>query len=250
MTHQVSTQWIPIATTSAGSTLTWQNWQDCGIQTLAFHLDALLIKPGMDVLRSFQSLRDYTGWSGKHILNVCCRGKHKNGVLTLASPFDGARVSVTYDDLCALIIHLAPDQVIVPIWLEEIWLSNPYHESMNTWLACHASMYQSERASSSVYVVDEVEQSALPQFASQVWFESDRPAQDALAGFFNTEDGHLNISDSVHEQSFIALDVHCACSVCTQGLTRAYLHHLYQHTPLLAYRFLMMHHVFASLFRP
>lgn len=238
-----SAQWIPIATSPAGSTLTWQNWQDCNIHTLAFQLDALLVKPGIAALQSFQSLRDFTGWPGRHVLNVCSGGRDKNGSLHILSPFDGSRVSIKHEALCALIVHLAPDALIVPIWLEDTWMSFPYRGKIKSWFACQSSIFQAEGDTSLVYVVDAPEQPELPQSTSHVWFESDKPSQDALAGHMYTQDGILDVLDPIYQQSFIPLDLPCTCTVCEQGFTRAYLHHLYQHTPLLAYRLLMMHNV-------
>jgi hypothetical protein len=72
------------------------------------------------------------------------------------------------------------------------------------------------------------------------------PAIDAFAGRFYALGESLNILDSNFEQDFNPLSSHCNCETCEQGSTRAYLHHLYQHTPLLAQRYLLIHNVSQS----
>ena len=73
--------------------------------------------------------------------------------------------------------------------------------------------------------------------------ESDKPAADALQGIIYTQTGTFNLLDEDNREAFSALDAECDCPTCRAGYTRAYLHHLLQHTPLLAQRFLMMHNV-------
>jgi Queuine tRNA-ribosyltransferase len=84
----------------------------------------------------------------------------------------------------------------------------------------------------------------LPQWTEdQV---SDQPAIDAIDGRFYFETTSANILDSEFEKDLGLLDKNCQCETCAQGFTRAYLHHLFEHTPLLAQRFLLSHNVFFS----
>lgn len=53
----------------------------------------------------------------------------------------------------------------------------------------------------------------------------------------------LTISDSQHQTSWQPLSDDCNCETC-QTNTRAYLHHLWQHCPLLAKRNLLAHNFF------
>ena len=75
---------------------------------------------------------------------------------------------------------------------------------------------------------------------------SDKSAQDAHQGIFYDAHHHANILDKQFEKDLSLLDPDCRCETCSQGFTRAYFHHLLQHTPLLAQRFLAAHNVFYS----
>lgn len=66
-------------------------------------------------------------------------------------------------------------------------------------------------------------------------------AEDAIAGLVYTNEGKVSLQDVRFEKDFQVLDDNCVCEACSQGLTRAYLHHLYQATPLLCKRWLVMH---------
>lgn len=234
---------IPVATSWAGRTLTWKNWGDCGVRTLTFELDALLIKPGTDILNNFPSLQHYTGWSGKHVLNANSSGKHSNGFLQVKSNFDGTVLKIPYDALCELIVHLGPDDVIIPLWLEEAWFAHQRTKKIVAWFTEQKTVFQSSRDKSMRYVI-EPEMEKEPFSASVVLFESDKPAQDATDGQIYTHDGILNLYSSIYELAMMPLCKNCACQVCKSGLTRAYLHHLIQHTPLLAQRYLIIHNVY------
>lgn len=76
---------------------------------------------------------------------------------------------------------------------------------------------------------------------------SDLPASDAYQGIFYTQSGGLDILESRFEKDLDLLDSACTCQTCLQGFTRSYLHHLRQHTPLLAQRMMIEHNVFFSL---
>lgn len=73
---------------------------------------------------------------------------------------------------------------------------------------------------------------------------SDQPAQDACEGIVYTWQGHVSLMAPAMRNCFELLDAQCACPVCAQGFTRAYLHHLYEQTPLLCKRYLVQHNVF------
>ncbi len=55
--------------------------------------------------------------------------------------------------------------------------------------------------------------------------------------------GPIDLRLSSERMNFNVLDPNCSCPTCTQKLTRAYLHHLLQHTPLLCQRFLILHNI-------
>lgn len=73
---------------------------------------------------------------------------------------------------------------------------------------------------------------------------SDKPAKDGYHGIFYTEQASFDIQAAQFERDMNLLDSHCSCETCSQGFTRAYFHHLFTHTPLLAQRMLIAHNVF------
>lgn len=75
------------------------------------------------------------------------------------------------------------------------------------------------------------------------WFESDAPVQAAIKGQVFTSAGMLDLKEVNTVTQFEVIDATCECPVCKQGLTRAYLSHLYINTPLLCQRFLAQHNV-------
>lgn len=83
---------------------------------------------------------------------------------------------------------------------------------------------------------------SLPYFTA--YPVSDLPASDAYQGIFYTQLGSCEILESRFEKDLGLLDEQCRCQTCSQGFTRAYFHHLLQHTPLLAQRMMIEHNVF------
>lgn len=77
---------------------------------------------------------------------------------------------------------------------------------------------------------------------------SQKPMIDAMSGLIYSKERIYSILSETMTQSFEVLSAECECPTCSQGLTRAYLHHLYQQTPLLAYRYLIQHNVFSKRF--
>ena len=73
--------------------------------------------------------------------------------------------------------------------------------------------------------------------------ESDKPASDACSGVVYSSEGDISILDATFEMQFEPIDAGCECPTCSQQFTRAYLHHLLQHTPLLCQRLLVQHNV-------
>lgn len=73
--------------------------------------------------------------------------------------------------------------------------------------------------------------------------EEDLPAEHGFQALVYTQDGMLDLKEKHYETQHIRIDENCSCTICNQDFTRAYLHHLYFHTPLLAQRLLIMHNV-------
>jgi len=73
------------------------------------------------------------------------------------------------------------------------------------------------------------------------------PLQDAMSGLFYHQSQTLSIVDEQFTRDFSPLSPTCSCATCLQGATRGYLHYLFQHTPLLAQRYLIIHNVKACI---
>ena len=244
MPNQTNYRFIPIMTSLAGSCLTLENWQQSGVDAGVYYLDALLTKPGIEVLRSFGDLRHYTAWSGTIILNTCTLLPAKLGDYLIRSPYDGSKLNFSKKHLLSLINHLQPDYVIWPTETVDATTS----ESILSSIVLSPGENQSAVGSLN-YWIDSLEiskkMSCDEHRSMSVWFESDRPAHDALQGKIYHAKGVFNLLDACHQEEFVPLDEHCSCMACDGGYTRAYFHHLLQQTPLLAQRFLILHNVYS-----
>lgn len=76
-------------------------------------------------------------------------------------------------------------------------------------------------------------------YSGRVEFGSTRPS-------FVSEHpaGRLAIGSSCFAEDVQPIDPNCHCPTCTQGYSRAYLHHLYRSKELAYYRFASMHNLF------
>lgn len=188
MTH------IPSLTHPAGQVLTTDNWLAVNVHTASCDLAALLVKPGIDVLKKLNNLKDYWNWPGSLVLSLKSLKKNAAGAYRIRSPYDGQRLTFTEEEITSLIAHLAPDDI---------------------------------DEDSTKYLIN------------------NQPAEDALLGKIYTKEGVFAIQEPKEEKNFIKLDETCTCPACKAGFTRAYFHHLYQHTPLLCHRWLVMHNIWA-----
>lgn len=235
---------VAIASSQAGSCLTMANWAEAGVQALAWRLDELLMKPGREVLSRFASLRAYTAWTGLCVLNASLPKPNREGVYTIASQYDGARIRLDTRELFDLIVALQPDRVVLPMNRssdqEGLWQSLP--SSIHVYWPTDTGLCDSdpEQPGYGHYFQGEYDVQNDSRLQTML-VESDRPAQDAVCGRVYYRDGVLAIDDAAMAHEHQPIDSECPCPTCRQGLTRAYLHHLLQHTPLLAQRFLVQH---------
>jgi queuine tRNA-ribosyltransferase len=79
------------------------------------------------------------------------------------------------------------------------------------------------------------------------FIETDEPAQAAMQGIVYSSEGHINLTNSETAVHFEPIDKACTCPTCSKQLTKAYLHHLLTHTPLLCQRLLIQHNVFYAM---
>jgi queuine tRNA-ribosyltransferase len=265
---------VPILTTSAGSCLTAKNWQESGVPQGAFYLDALLMKPGINYLKALQSWPRYSGWEGAWVLNGSTLVAGVDDDYRLRSPFDGARIRCTQAEIMTVILSLAPQRVLLPQGLlaDEVFLQQLAKTTRILIPATETTHYQN-RLFHGVYYgctsLQEVQalfaQPKTENFERYVYgplsvddwhtfttisnqqddfLESNMPAQEACLGMVYTQSGLLDITKTKCAQQFEPIEASCTCPTCTQQLTRAYLHHLFAHTPLLCQRFLIQHNWF------
>ncbi|KTD23554.1 queuine tRNA-ribosyltransferase [Legionella lansingensis] len=265
---QKQNSYIPILTTPAGGCLTLANWQETGVQTVCLQLHILLLKPGVSLLNSLPNLKTYYGWQGTIVLDARLSPANNEGVYTILSPYDGSRVRIERRQLVSLIITLHPDIVLLPDDFDVQFLSSapksilpliPPHEvySISRDNSVYYVQYQPEMSFTNVLnqlkqygkkVVYLAGDFALTELAPLAEYHlkiiSDMPAKQALAGEVYSEGGLLEIHHIGMAHQHITIEKHCACPTCQQKLTRAYLHHLFLHTPLLCQRFLIQHNVY------
>lgn len=257
-------QLVPIITSAAGSCLTSANWQQAGIKTVAVYLDALLVKPGLSLLQTLPSLNHYIAWPGTIVLNATLLAINNQGLYHLRSSYDGSHISIDELTLFALVQHLKPNYVILPEesskHYEELWQHLPSTiiplfatnsclmplKSLNYYQHFSSALiFEGSTQAITPYLLGDlkIEQFATLPIISGLLLESNQPAQDALEGKIYSVDGLFNLLEELFQQQFIPLSADCACSTCQQNFTRAYLHHLLQHTPLLCQRLLIQHNV-------
>lgn len=224
---------IPTLTTPAGSCLTADNWREVGVTCVSYDLSFLLIKPGLSYLKILPDWQTYSGWNGEWLLNASMPSPDASGEYVLRSPFDGSRIRCNLRDIVDVILNLKPHQVILP---------SGFEVDEATW--------QQLRTTSMLYVPVEEQMRYADRLnhdhrvAVNHHVITNQPAADACNGMVYVQDGQLDLKDKAYAMDFDRIVAECQCPTCQQGLTRAYLHHLYEHTPLLCHRFLIQHNVF------
>ncbi len=269
---------IPTLSTQAGSCLTMKNWQEVNADHASYSLATLLMKPGIDVLKQYATLRDYTGFRGKLVLNASTLTVDKHGKCQIRSSFDGARLTFDFSDLLDLIIQWAPDFLLLPkfVPLEQLSPRMPFLGNTQIFVDVTTPLLSHDYHEIGVYIDDpnlnlnnltlmlqpfygrkkylisaqDIKMYSTLSPLDVTFIESDRPAADAISGLIYTLDGNISVADSSQSMCFDILQNQCQCPTCEQKLSRAYLSHLYQHTPLLCHRFLIQHNVFHTCHLP
>ena len=273
MKEHRDTYFIPTLTTEAGRCLTVENWQDVGISMAAYDLTALLMKPGFELLSALPDLATYVGWQGDVVLNATLPDISKDEVYTLRSEYDGSRSRYSQADILMLIGQLKPQMVILPDGIDG-WQSLsdtilPLFSPANLPKQAERSfgVYFSYDATASFstlkqriqrceglpcYVGGELTLALMQELADLgvQYLSSDVPARDASEGWVYSQGEVISLTDNAYRMDFSVIDEQCPCPTCKQQLTRAYLHHLLAHTPLLCQRFLIQHNVYHSSFTP
>lgn len=272
--HTAKQKFIPILSSDSGMTLTAENWQEVGCDMAAFNLESLLLKPGYSLLSSLSDWRAYLGWSKSLILNLSALRPNKEGVCTLISPYDGSRVKIEYTQLIKLMMDAKADKVILPpnILRDIPNLLDSWNEDTMPYFSVYDLQRNTPSAPHGIYFslnnpqadfIDELKQwSHLSRYAcgsidfdlmqtlkdlSVDFIESDAPATAGINGLIYSPQGVVDLKQQpLESMPFEPIDSQCSCPTCAAGLTQAYLHHLYHHTPLLCQRFLIQHNVYTQ----
>lgn len=260
---------IPVLTSEAGLCLTAENWQEAKVTTVSYSLEFLLHKPGVALLKKITDLRHYLGWSGTLILNAMSLVANREGVYTLKSPYDGSKTKLTAFELIELIQHLKPDAVVLPKNILQdyphIW--DAWSDSIMPFIHADDLRFHEVVRSYGVYFnyVDESTIAQLDHWSHVARYvtgtlnveliqtlrakgikliETDEPARAAFCGQVYSQNGVVDLTSMSTAMQFETIDPDCVCPTCSQRFTKAYFHHLLQHTPLLCQRFLIQHNVF------
>lgn len=255
------TDFIPILTTPAGNCLTFKNWQECGIETVSYHLSSLLVKPGLHYMQQLQQWSDYLPWDGKWVLNASAlTDLNKQGHYVIQSSYDGSKINCSIQDIARLMIHLKPTLTLLPSGFYTV------NEAILAELSASTSLFVptqevDQYSSKSIegiygfsinkpkdikdltllyYAIPSSELDFNTQMDSH-FLETDFPSIAAFHGKVFTSEGMIDLTASTYANQFEVIDSNCDCPTCQQKLTRAYLHHLLENTPLLCQRFLIQH---------
>ena len=259
---------IPVLTSEAGLCLTMANWHEVKITAASYSLEQLLYKPGQDVLEKISDLALYLACPGTVVINAMSLIANKEKVYVLKSTYDGSRIKLTSERLIELIHHLKPNAVILPKNIlrdfPKIW--DNWDDAIVPFIDVNDLKKHEVVKSHGVYfnVLDELNWEQLDQWSHLArymigrfdpelikrlrdkgieFIETDEPTQAATQGKVYSQIGTVDLTDSKTQMQFEMIDAECGCPTCSQQFTRAYLHHLLQHTPLLCQRFLIQHNV-------
>ncbi|WP_412755845.1 tRNA-guanine transglycosylase [Legionella bozemanae] len=260
---------IPVLTSEAGLCLTMANWHEVKITAASYSLEHLLYKPGQEILEKISDLARYLACPGKVVINTMSLIANKEKVYVLKSPYDGSRVKLTLEKLIDLVHQLKPNAIILPQNIlrdfPQIW--DNWDDAIVPFIHVHDLQKYEVVKPHGVYfnILDELNWEQLEQWSHLAryvigrfnpelinrlhdkgieFIETDEPAQAAAQGKVYSQAGTVDLTDSKTQMQFEMIDGDCACPTCSQQFTRAYLHHLLQHTPLLCQRFLIQHNVF------
>lgn len=268
---------IPLLTTQAGSCLTSKNWQEVGVSCVSYSLMSLLIKPGLNTLCTLPDWKKYAGWSKDWVLNASMEKAPIEEKYAFRSPYDGARLSCSFDDIVKIILHLQPTMVILPKGFHVVdklsdlaktsalfvpanevshypmhLIRGIYYDAQNTSESLEIIRQHSQQFSAyQCYLsgpLDESFRSAIVDLSMAVFVESDLPALDACSGVVYSQGTSIDLKDAQYEKQFESIAPGCLCPTCKQNFTRAYLYHLLQQTPLLCQRLLIQHNIHTVIF--
>ncbi len=105
----MNTNYIPNLTSPAGQVLTIADWTAAGVTIASCDLSALLVKPGILILKQLNNLKQYWHWPGQLLLNTSDLSPNHSGMIQIRSAFDGRKLNFTQEEISDLIKQLKPD---------------------------------------------------------------------------------------------------------------------------------------------
>lgn len=261
-------QMVVSVTSNAGSCLTPENWQEVGVEYASCSLAHLLMKPGMDYLNTLPRLADYVVWDKMLVLNGASLQLNAEHVYPVRSYYDGKITSYSMQQLMTTILRLQPHMVLLPrgfYQLDQGLLLELCKQSL-VFIPTDEVQFYSFANIHGLYYTDETVENDQPQSRpfKHYWLsennslhatnptafdfiETDAFARDGLEGKIYTDAALLDLRLVDYADQFIPLEKGCTCPTCERQLTRAYLHHLLENTPLLCQRYFIQHNIFAKI---
>jgi queuine tRNA-ribosyltransferase len=213
---------VPILSSNEGLCLTSQQWKTTRISWYAYSLTTLLQRPGFPYV--FDIYKDLV-CPGFAILNATNLSVNAKGKIEYRST-DGALMRLGIEQLAIWLQALKPDAIV--------WPFAPNYLLDLGFLPSQILVPTAEE--NDTIVCAQIR-------GNQQWFISNQPAAYGYQGKFLVSDQVLQILDEVYQDDLNLLAPNCDCDSCAQGFTRAYLHHLMAHTPLLAQRYIILHNM-------
>jgi queuine tRNA-ribosyltransferase len=252
---------VPVLSSNAGSCLTPDNWQEVNTTNACWHLDSLLLKPGLDILKKITDLKQYLVWSGHLTINAVSLKENSAGVFSLRSTYDGSKIHFNFADFMELIQQLRPDAVLLPeqsvqnhpdwwmTWPDDVY---PYISWRDADAVSPMRPYGIYSEAKDMfdkpphYIFGNMSPERVRGLCAEGmrFIETNEPAEMAFWGKVYSSSGIIDITDAKYELDFEPIDNQCSCPTCIQSFTKAYLHHLLQHTPLLCQRLLIQHNIY------
>lgn len=201
--------YIPYANTFEGLSLTPLQWVATGVEYLCYRVDILLQRPGINYV--WPKKKPF-----KYVLDASFLQWNKKGE----------------------IIYRSPDGVLQKVAVEKLvlWL-NAFDAEAIIWPFAHQDAFKNRRC-----LIKKLDHEELYDENGVFAALSNRASEMGFAGAFYAP-RQENILNPVYATDNQVLRPGCDCETCQAFLSRAYLHHLLEHTPLLAQRFLIVHNV-------
>jgi queuine tRNA-ribosyltransferase len=269
---KIMMQWVP-SLSSRIQFLNYLDWQRLGIDSFSIDWAQCLMRPG---LNNIQKLNDLNALFPvkKGLVHVGLRSLLKptitdNGA-TFRSGLDGGELELNYSQVLTLLTQYQLTPVINDIQTAKSMLGKtdlkgfiPYtlaqqatkhikgfylaYEDWNDFndLITEIKSLKGQFPDKALYLEGaftptqwcQVQQVGIDYMASQ------SPFMDAQKGIVYEKQAMLDLKSPIYQFDLKTISDNCGCLCCGQ-FSRSYLHHLIEHTPLLAQYYLSLHNAY------